>query len=625
MEARKTTGRLSLLLLAAVFLVAATVANLGLRGLRIDLTENRLYTLSEGTYAVLDEIDEPINLYFFYSDKATSGIPALRSYAERVREMLQEFAQHADGKLIVTEIDPLPFSEEEDRAAAFGLQPISIAGASDPIYFGIAGTNSVGDEQVIPLLDPSKETFLEYDLAKLVYALAHPDRPVIGLLSGVQMTAGFDPQTGQMSEPWIITTQIQQLFELRSLPTDLETVDEDIDVLMIVHPKNLGEQTLYAIDQFIMRGGRALIFVDPYSEADRAAPPVPGMPAGGGSSDLNRILGAWGIEVDPATVIGDDRYALTVTGLGNRPVRYLPLFGVDRSGLDAEDVITSGLRSINFGFPGYIDVADDAVATVTPLVRSSDLAGPIPAGSLAFLQDPDALRDGFSPTGERYLLAARIQGELPSAFPDGPPPRPDSEAAAPPAGHLAKSQGAVNLVLVADTDLLTDRLWARVQPFFGQRLTTAFAGNADFVINALDNLSGSSELISIRGRATYSRPFVRVEELRREAEARFRETEQQLQQRLQELETRLTELQASREDGGSMLLSPEQRAELERFQAERLRVRKQLRQVRRELDQSIESLGTWLKIINIGLMPLLTALLGIAVLALRRRHQVMRR
>ncbi len=625
MEARKTAGRFSLLLLAAVFLLAVTVVNLSLRGLRLDLTENRLYTLSEGSHAVLAKIDEPINIYFFFSDKATSGIPALRSYAERVRELLREFAQQAGGKLIVAEIDPVPFSEEEDRAAAFGLQPMTIGGVGDPIYFGIAGTNSVGDEQVIPLLDPSKEAFLEYDLAKLIYTLANPDRPVIGLLSGIQMTAGFDPTTRQMSEPWIITTQIQQLFELRTLPTDLESVDEDVDVLMIVHPKALGDRALYAIDQFIMRGGRALLFVDPYSEADRTAPPVPGMPAAGGSSDLNRILGAWGITIDPETVIGDDRYALAVTGFGNRPVRYLPLFGVDRAGLDPQDVITAGLRNINFGFPGYIEVADDAAAEITPLVRSSDLAGPIPGASLTFLQDPDALRDSFAPTGKRYILAARIQGELPSAFPEGPPPLPDSEPADVGTGHLASSRGPVNLVLVADTDLLTDRLWAQVQSIFGQRLTTAFASNADFVINALDNLSGSSELISIRGRATYTRPFTRVEDLRREAEARFRATEQALQQQLQDLETRLTELQASREDGGSMLLSPEQQAELERFQAERLRIRKELRQVRRELDQSIEELGTWLKIINIGLMPLLTALLGILVLAVRRRQQVMRR
>ncbi|MDJ0927858.1 MAG: Gldg family protein [Gammaproteobacteria bacterium] len=625
-ESRITIGRVGLLMLAALFIVAVIVANLLLRGVRLDLTENRLYTLSDGTYSILEKIPEPINLYFFFSDKATGNVPALRTYANRVRELLQEFEQHAGGKLNIIRIDPLPFSEDEDRASEFGLQGIALGGTTDPVYFGIAGTNSVGDEEILPFLDPSKESFLEYDVAKLIHTLSTPDRPTIGLISGIQITAGFDQATRQMTEPWVITNQISQLFELRTLPPDLEEVDEDVDVLMMVHPKDLSERALYAIDQFILGGGRALIFVDPYAEADQAPPAAPGMPpSGGGSSELNRILGAWGLEVDPENVIGDDRFALSVTGFGNRPVRYLPLFGVDQSVIDSDDVITAELRNLNFGFPGYINVADDAAADVTPLVRTSDLAATIPAASLAFLQDPQVLRDGFQPSGEQYVLAARLQGQVPSAFPDGPPPLPDAGEETPAnAGHLVQSADSINVVLIADTDLLTDRLWVQVQNFFGQRLTTAFAGNGDFVVNALDNLTGSGDLISIRGRATYTRPFTRVQELRREADSRFRMTEQALQQELQELETKLSELQAQREDSNSFLLTPEQEAELDRFREERLRIRKELRQVRRDLDQSIEDLGTRLKVINIGLMPLLTAVLGIVVLALRRRQQAAR-
>ena len=623
MEARNSYGSAGLVAVFAVFIVAVTLANVAFRGIRLDLTENSLYTLSDGTISILESIPEPINVYFFYSDKAAQNVPALRTYASRVREMLQEFEQHADGRLTVTVIDPLPFSEQEDRAAEFGLQSINLGASPEPIYFGIAATNSIGDQEIIPFLDPSKESFLEYDLAKLIYALSEPEKPVIGLLSGLQMTAGFDPATQQMTQPWIIADQISQLYELRQLPKDLDRIDDEIDLLMVVHPKDLTDKTLYALDQYILGGGHALLFVDPYAEADRSPAPTPGMPPMSGASNLNRLLEAWGVSIDPEHVVGDDRFALTVTGLGNRPVRYLPMFGVDRTGMDQDDVITAGLSNVNLGFPGHIEVAEDATATVTPLLQSSDLAGLIPVATLAFMQDPDSIRQNFAPADHRLVLAARIQGEVPSAFPDGLPAPPGSDPGAEttPDEGLRKAAQPINVVLVADTDLLTDRLWAQVQNIFGQRLTTAFAGNGDFVVNALDNLSGSSALISIRGRATYTRPFTRVEDLRREAEERFRSTEEGLQQQLQQLESRLAELQANREDSGVMILSPEQAAELERFKEERLRVRKELRKVRRELDQSIEDLGTWLKVINIGLMPALITILVLVMLGVRRRHR----
>ncbi len=613
-------GRFGLIALAILFVVAVSLVNVALRGARIDLTENKLYTLSDGTYSILDGIPEPINLYFFYSDKATADIPQFRTYAGRVQETLQEFAEHADGNLNLSVIDPLPFSEEEDRGAAFGLQAININNSPDPIYLGIAGTNSVGDEEVIAFLDPSKEAFLEYDLAKLIYSLAQPDKPVIGLLSSLPITAGFDPATQQMRPPWIIADQLQQLFTVKTLGTELTSIDEDVDVLMIVHPKELSADTRYAIDQFVLGGGRALIFVDPYAESDPAAPPVPGVPPMGGSaSDLNDLFKAWGLRVPTDKVVGDDRFALTVGGFG-RPVRFLPLMGLDTTVLDREDITTASLQSLNLGFSGYIEELEEPTATITPLVTTSELAGTLPTADMAMIQDPAAVRDFFTPSGTAYVLAARLQGEVPSAFPDGPPPKPDTEPTGNDA-HLAKAKEPINVILVADTDVLTDRLWAQVQDFFGQRLINAFASNGDFVTNSLDNLTGSNELISIRGRATYTRPFTKVEELRREADAQFRLREQQLQQQLQETDAKLTELQASREDSSAMILSEEQEAEMARFRDERLRIRKELRQVQRNLDKSIEDLGTWLKTINIGLVPLLITIFSIGLVWWRRQRR----
>ena len=614
---RKLFGQAGLFAVAAIFLLAVSASNVLLRGVRLDLTENDLFTLSQGTEKILQSIEEPINIYFFYSDRATQNVPQLRTYAVRVREMLQEFEQLAQGNVRLSIIDPLPFSESEDRAAEFGLQGITLNSA-EPIYMGIAGTNGVGDEEIIPFLDPGKESFLEYDLAKLVHSLANTERPVIGLISDLPMDSAFDPQTQQMAPPWIITSQIEQLFELRRLDREATEIDAEIGVLMIVHPKNLSDDTLYAIDQFIMRGGRAMIFVDPYAEADVPAPdpsnPAAAMMASRASS-LDRILAPWGVSVPADEIIGDDRYALSVSGFGARPLRHLGLIGIDEQGIDSEDIITSGLQSINFGFSGRIEVEDGAVAQVTPLISSSDFAGTIPAASLGFMQDPNQLRDNFVPSGETYVLVARIQGELPSAFGEG---RPGQETDG---QHLAISQGTANVVLFADTDILTDRLWAQVQNFFGQRLTTAFASNGDLVVNALDNLTGSGELISVRGRQPFARPFTRVQELRREADDQFRKTEQSLQQQLDETEAKLKELQANREDSNALILTPEQETELDRFQQERLRIRKELRRVQRGLDQSIENLGTTLKVINIGLVPLLISIVTLGLWLFRRRQR----
>ena len=603
--------RMGLLVLAVVFLVGVALVTL-LPAARMDLTQNRLYTLSEGTQKIVGTIPEPVNVYLFFSDKATADLPQLRTYAGRVREMLEEFASRSEGKLKLRVIDPLPFSEEEDRATAFGLRPINLGNDADPIYFGIAATNSVGDDEIIPFLDPAKESFLEYDLARLVYALANPKKPVVGLLSTLPMTAGFDPMTQQIRQAWVVADQLRQLFDLRMLEPGLEKVADDIQVLMLVHPKNLPDATLYAIDQFILKGGRAVIFADPWAEMDPGDPadPMAGVAGGGAAraSNLDKLLDAWGISVDSGNVVGDDRYALSVGGADGGPVRHLAIIGVTSDGMSQDDVITSGLNVVNMAFAGHITRAKSAAAGMTPLIQSSDKAALIPTSKLALASDPDLLRDGFEPTGDRYTLAARLTGKVPSAFPANARP-----------GHLATAAEPINVLLVADTDLLADRLWAQTQEFMGQRLTTAFANNGDLAVNALDNLLGSSDLISIRSRATFQRPFTRVQDLRREAELRFRSAEERLQAELQETDARLNELQASRPDQGTEILSPQQEAEIERFQARRLELRKELRQVQRDLDRDIERLGTRLKVLNVALVPLIISVLSVALVLVRRR------
>ena len=401
---RNKLGAVTLVLIVLAFVVAAVATNGWLRGVRVDLTENNLYTLGEGTQAVLDGIEEPINLYLFFSNEATETLPTLRAYATRVREMLEELAANApDGKLVLNFVDPLPFSEEEDRAEQLGLQSVDVGTGGDPVYFGLAGTNSVGTTDRIPFFqpDPRKEAFLEYDLARLIYNLANTDKAVVGLLTSAPIGGGFDPQTQQPSQPWVVVEQAKQLLEVRTLPESVLTIDDDIDVLWIVHPAMLDDSTLYAVDQFVMRGGRALIFVDPQAEILADADPTGlGIGAAAASSTPQRLFDAWGVTFDTSSVVTDNRYALSIGGRF-QPIRHLGLLGLDAEAMSQDDPITSGLSTVNFGVAGHFELAEGATAKLTPLLKSSVESEVMPAERFQFLADPEELLNGFTPSGKR--------------------------------------------------------------------------------------------------------------------------------------------------------------------------------------------------------------------------------
>jgi len=617
---KKAYDATALVVLAALFLGLMVVATFLFRGARIDLTENQLYTIAPGTKRVLATLDEPINLYFFFSQEPSRDLPGLRAYAQRVRELLEEMAQRSSGKLHLTVIDPQPFSDDEDRATQFGLAAAPVGAQGQQLYFGLAGTNATDGKQTIGFFQQEKEEFLEYDVASLIYKLAHPKRPTIGLLSSLPMDASFDQQTGQMREGWAITSQLREMFTLRPVPVETHEITQDIDVLMVVHPKNLSPATLYALDQFVLRGGKLLAFMDPSSEQDAAgAAQMPGMGGDNRASTLGPLLKAWGVEYDPSKVIGDQGLALTVaTRQGQAPSRHLGVLSLPRASMNAKDVATAKLDSINMMTVGSLKASKDAKTQFEPLLTSSSKAAPLDASKFAFLSDPHILLDGFVPTGETYTLAARVHGKIASAFPEGPPPNggaPNTNA------HRKESAGEANIVLVADTDMLADMMWLRSQNLFGQHYAVAWANNGDFIANVLDNLTGSSDLISVRGRQSFFRPFTRVDALRQRADQQLRVKEQELNKELQQTEVKLKQLQSSRKDQSSLSLTPEQEQELLRFQQERGRVRKELRDVRRSLNVGIESLGLWLKVVNIGLIPLLLSMAAIFI-AVRRRKRL---
>jgi ABC-type uncharacterized transport system involved in gliding motility auxiliary subunit len=621
MTKRSKLGAGTLVALALLFVGLTILFQHTLRGWRLDLTQNHLYTTAPGTDHILAGIKEPINLYFFFSQRTAAQIPQLNAYGLRVREFLEELADRSNGKLILHEIDPQPSSEEEDRASEFGIRgtPMGTAGT---LYFGLAGTNSVDGKETIPFFDPAQEEFLEYEVIKRVYQLANPKKPVVAWLSTIPMTASFDQQSGQMRQPWVTYEQAQQLFDVRPLAPTADKIDPDVNVLVLVHPKNLSPATQFAVDQYALRGGHILAFVDPLAEADQSgADPQNPLAALGAdkSSQMGNLLTAWGVQFNPREVVGDRARALAVsTRQGEAPVQHLGILGLDRSSMAQGDSITSGLSNVNVETAGYLEPVKGSTVKFQPLLQSSDEAAPIPVQKFAMLVDPSTLRDGFKPTGKRYTIAARVSGDVKTAFPGGPP-----AGVTLPAGQTALQQSSkpLHLVVFADTDMLSDFLWVHEQSFFGQRLAQPFASNNDLLMNVLGNLAGSPDLISVRGRATYTRPFERVEALRRNADDRFRAKEQELEAQLQDTEDKLTALQSKRNDKSSVILSPEQEKELDRFQDEKVRIRKELRAVQAGLNDEINGLGRELKILNMLVVPVVFALAALLIGLSRRRRR----
>ncbi len=603
------------LVLAAVLLVATSAwATLTLRGLKLDLTERRQYTISAPTRTLLAGMKEPVTLRLYVSRGVREANPLLASYADRVRDLLKTYVAESGGKLVLELIDPEPFSPEEDRAVGFGLQPIALETGANG-YLGLAGTNSTDDVDVIPVLSPERERFLEYDLTRLVYNLANPDKPVVALISGLPING--DPLA--QYRPWQVYEQLSQFFSIRYLGGDITSFDPDVQVLLLVHPTRLSDKTLFAIDQFVLRGGRVLAFLDPHSEAAamRQRAPSPGAQA----SSLGPLLSAWGVELVPGKIVADRQAARQVqypSGGRQQIVDYLAWLAFDRGALAADELVTAELNRLTFASAGILRRLDGATTELVPLVTSSADSQAVDVEKVAAFPDPLGLLRAFAPDGERRVIAARLQGPVKSAWPEALP-----EGVEAPADRRTASDGPVSIVLVADTDLLEDRAWLATQQLLGQQVTLPLADNANLVANALDYLAGSSALAGLRGREVTLRPFTRVEEIRRAAEASYRAKEQELLERLKSLQDKLASLEVKRGEDAA-LLSAEQRAEIDGFKAQLLDTRRELRDVQYALRRDIETLRDRLRLLNIVAVPVLVAVAGVLV-ALVRRARTRRR
>ncbi len=649
----RPANRNRILLAAALAVVLFFAFNVILErlgaGLKIDLTEDRLYTISESTKKVLKGLEDPLDATFFFSEEAARDYPQLFAYGRRIRDLLREYQALSGGRLTVRFVNPEPFSPEEDEAVGAGLQGVPTPDGRK-IYLGLVVRDTTDRQAVIPFFNQEREDLLEYDLTKVIANVAAGERPTVALLTALPMKPKGLPGFGQDSDPgWAIYDQLRQFFIVENLSPGFRKIPEGTDVLVIVHPPKLDDDQLYLIDQFVLKGGRAVVFVDPFSEAsvNRTSPsPSAFVPL---SSDkvLDRLFAKWGVEIVPGRILADRGLAqrVNVGGFGPDSIKDYPLWlRVDAAHLDRDDPVTANLETVNMASVGAIRPRDGAKTTIEPLVRSSADSALVDASLGRGVPDIDGFWKDFAADEKTYDLVVRVNGVVESAFPDGPPGLSDDGKAAADDGaqgdagdaegasdadetkktlqaaHLAKSEGPVHLIVGADSDLFDDRFWVRVQDFMGRRVFVPMADNASLLANAIDNLAGSDALISLRGRGVRERPFVVVERLRRRAEDRLLEKERQLEQELERTQQRLDELESKKPEGGGVL-TPAQEEEIERFRTRVLEIRHQLRAVQRELVADIERLKTVLAVVNILLVPLLLVIGSLALAWLRRRRR----
>ena len=590
-----------------LFFVFNAFNHLVFKDARLDLTEGQLYTLSEGSLNLVQGVEEPVQLYFFFSEAASRDLTPIRTYADRVESMLEEFALASNGMLLVERIDPAPFSEAEDEAAAFGLQAVPVSATGDSLYFGLAGSDALDNVETIPFFQPDREMFLEYEISQLIDRLARPKREMVGLISTLPVTNQVNPQTFQPEPGWQSILSLEDTVTLESIDVSAEEIPEGLAALVLIHPKSLPDQMKTALVRYLASGGKVIAFLDPLAEMDRAAasPMMPSLPSGQASS-LNWLTRSLGVQMREAEVLGDPQLALSVSTPSGAPTRHLAILGLTNAQLNSESIVTAQLDSLNFASAGFFDIDSPTVAVET-LIESSEFANGIAASQLQFLQNPEDLMQSFSEGSEARPIAVRLSG--PTTLETGLE------------GDAPVEVSNLDLILVSDTDVLSDRLWVQVQNFFGQQVATAFADNGSLLTNLVDYFAGSQDLISVRSRGRFTRPFEVVQSLRREAEAQYLASAEQLQLELNETERQLADLESQQESDGVLRLSDEQEAALMRFQDEKLRIRKALRDVRHRLDQDIDQLGEHLKLLNIIVLPiLLTLMLAMAAWAQLRKR-----
>jgi ABC-type uncharacterized transport system involved in gliding motility auxiliary subunit len=593
---------------------------------RVDLTQGKLYTLSEGTRKALGKLEAPVKIRFYFNQGDANVPVGMRVFAGRVDDLLNELRAASNGKLVIEKLNPQPDSDAEDSANLDGVEAQELP-SGEKFYLGLAV--SFADQKLaLPVLSPDRERLLEYDVARAIARVTTTTKPLVGVMAGLPVFGmPMNPMMGMgagASEPQIFVSELRRDFELKRVSMDVDKIDDDIKTLVVIHPKGIGDQAQFALDQFVLRGGKLIVFLDPYAYFDQMPGPMGGQ--GGSSSNIGKLLKAWGYEFDAAKVVLDMKY---MAGSGPRAVP--TVIQLDAEAMSKDDVTTSYLGTTLLAFTGVFvgkpaeGLKESVLMHTSPIVKLVDTANAMSRGE-------EAVR-GFQPDGKEYPIALRLTGKFQTAFPDGRPVPKDpagkeaggkdaKPAAADPGAALKEGQGEGTVVLVGDTDLLNDGAAVQIRDMFGQKVAIPINGNLAFIQALVEQMAGDADLINVRSRATASRPFTVVKQMEAEAAQAYLGKIKSLEENLQETRKKLESLQKTRAPaGGGAILSAEQQAEVENFRQRAADTRKELKEVRRELRSETESLEFWTKVFNIGAMPLLVAIAGIAIAIVRRRRK----
>jgi ABC-type uncharacterized transport system involved in gliding motility auxiliary subunit len=605
------------LLIAVNFIVSAFNA-------RVDLTEGDVYTLSPGTKAILSKLEAPVRIRFYYTQGSNAVPVGLKTFAQRVEDLLAEYRRAGNGKVIIDRFNPEPDSDAEDSAALDNVEG-QMTNTGEKFYLGLS-VSFLDQKASIPVLSPDRERLLEYDITRAIAQVAATKKAVIGVMAGLPVLGRpLNPMTKQQpTEPWVLGSELKRNFDVRQIAVDSKKIDDDIQVLLVIHPRNITEEGEYAIDQFVLRGGKLIAFVDPYAYFDQQ--PDLQNPFGGsqaGQSSLYTLFKAWGMEPTLNQVVADLTFA---SGAGPR---LLPtLLSLNQEALNQDDVVMSQVGTLLLPFAGVFKGKPAEGLTQTVLAhtsRNSMLVDLI----IATLSGEPSTR-GFQPSGEEYPLALRLSGKFKSAFPNGPPPpmfaprdqkkdEPKKDVAPP--KHLREGAGENQVVLVADVDMLSDGAAVEVQEIFGQKLVVPRNGNLSFAQGLIEQFSGDQNLMGLRSRASFTRPLTVIQQMQGEAQQQYLGKIKELEDSLNQTQENLQNLQRGKGvTSSTTILTPEQQAEIDNFRKKSVETRAELKEVRKNLRVDTDRLEIWTKVVNIGLVPLLIAIAGLALALAKRRR-----
>ncbi|HEY6225788.1 MAG TPA: Gldg family protein [Verrucomicrobiae bacterium] len=614
------------ILLAAYIIVAMKPA-------RIDVTEGKVNTLSQGTRAILKKLDTPVQIRFFASQG--EGVPVeLTTFMRRVEDLLNEYREVGGKNIEIKKLNPEPDSDAEDAANLAGIEGQPLPNG-ERLYMGIE-VSMLDSKVALPFLDPRRERLLEYDITRAIANVMTTEKQVVGVISGLPVFGQqMNPMMMQMGQrgqdPWIFISELKRDFTVREIPSTADKIDDDVKILVVVHPKNAGDKLQYAIDQFVLRGGKLIAFLDPLSIIESQSMPQQQrfQMAAQGGSNLEKLLKAWGLEFDSNKVVADMVYKTQMGGRGGNPQMYPTVLSLAGQAINTNDVVTAQITDLVMLFPGAFSGTPATGLQQTVLLQTTKDSTTVDR-FMAEFSGENAVKD-FKPSGKNMALAVRLVGKFKTAFPDGKPKdatppeenkdeKKDEKKDQPAEAGLKESKQDTAVILVGDSDILADQFGAQVFAFGGQKIMQPLNGNFNFFQNAIEQLSGDNNLIAVRSRATQRRPFTKVAEIEAKAQDKFREKIQQLQKSKEEAQTRFNELQRTKQDANQrFIVSPEQQAEIDKLRQKQVEVNRDLKKVNKDLRKEVNSLENTLKWANILGMPAAVALAGIVLALLKRK------